>query len=154
MSKRVPSSPRAPSGVSRRNFIRGAAGAAGAGVVLGSALWTPATNAQFMPGAGDPRFQLHTKPGADSPTDPTPIPKVFFFPGPPDTGDPCVGRDQSVINNFNGFIGATDISLKGRGTDLTTGESHHYLFHGDMRFMKGDYIGVDGLTHQGAFIFI
>jgi hypothetical protein len=68
----------------------------------------------------------------------------FMFPGPADQG-----HEPSLITDFNGFIGVA--MFKGTGTD---GAGNAHTFSGDMRFMKGEYVGVDGKNHQGAFAFI
>ncbi|HEV8716143.1 MAG TPA: hypothetical protein VGX03_25370 [Candidatus Binatia bacterium] len=86
----------------------------------------------------------------------------FFFPGPVEgtatptdpTGAHPDGRDPSVIFNFDGVIGQADLNLTGTGTDLATGATGRYEFHTDMRFMKGKFVGTDGLPRRGTFVFI
>lgn len=73
----------------------------------------------------------------------------FFFPGPADTP-----ANPSVITDFRGAIGQADLSLTGTGTDTTSGLTGHYAFHTDMRFMKGQFVALDGKIHSGAFAFI
>jgi hypothetical protein len=102
---------------------------------------------------------------------PNPIPHVFtnpfgnfhfFFPAPVEgtaaptdpTGAHANGRDPSVIYNFRGLIGQADLNLTGAGTNLSTGATVPYAFHTDMRFMKGEFVGTDGRTRRGAFVFI
>jgi hypothetical protein len=68
----------------------------------------------------------------------------FMFPGPADQG-----HEPSLITDFNGFIGGA--MFAGTGTD---GAGNALTFSGDMRFMKGVYLGVDGEKHRGAFGFI
>jgi hypothetical protein len=65
-----------------------------------------------------------------------------MLPGPADQG-----HEPSLITDFNGFDGVADFS--GSATD---GSSN--TFSGDIRFMKGVYVGVDGKNHRGAFAFI
>src|SRR5260370_739233 len=89
--------------LSKRQFLKTAAGASG--IILGSVFW--------------PRT-LGAKSGAGIPT---PIPAGFFFPGPVDgspvptdpTGAHPAGRDPSVINNFNGFVGVANVRMTGMG---------------------------------------
>ncbi|HKW34293.1 MAG TPA: hypothetical protein VJN92_14870 [Candidatus Acidoferrum sp.] len=139
----------------RRNLIRGAAGsAAGAGLLLGSGLYAPAF------GDDDEGERNKCK------TLPRPIPHItsppgahFFFPGPPggnpsDPHAPNAGFDPSTITDFKGLIANVDLNLSGKGTDLNTGESGTYTFHTDWRFLRGVFIGVDGLEHEGTLSFI
>jgi hypothetical protein len=79
---------------------------------------------------------------------PTPIPETLF-PGAPFHVLPPNSEEPSTIYNFNGFVGATEIQGTGTG-----GGTSGLLFDVDMRFMKGVYVGVDGLAHQGAFSFV
>ncbi len=88
-------------------------------------------------------------PGAKAPSASVPTPT-----GPPDSTDPTHGHDPSVITDFNGFVGQADLLMSGTGTDTTTGESAPYMFHTDMRFMMGEFVGTDGQNHRGAFAFI
>jgi len=102
---------------------------------------------------------------------PVPIPHInipppggahFYFQGPVSgaavPSDPSgahpEGRDPSVIFNFKGFVGQGDFNLTGTGTDLTTGQTAPYLFHTDMRFMHGVFVGTDGVTRKGSFAFV
>lgn len=68
----------------------------------------------------------------------------FFLPAP--------GAEPSTITNFNGFIGWAAVG--GMGTHTAGGQSRHLPFESDMRFMKGEFVGVDGRNHHGAFAFI
>jgi hypothetical protein len=128
--------------LSKRQFLKTAAGASG--ILLGSGFWLRALGAN--PGSGIP----------------TPIPATFFFPGPVDgsavptdpTGAHPAGRDPSVINNFNGFVGVANVRMTGLGTDTTTGDTAPYTFEADMRFMKGVFVDSAGQTQRGAFAFI
>ena len=118
--------------VSRRRFIKTAAGVTGA--VLGAELYMPALTRADSPGGT-----------------PTPIPRgglglpldfrIFGF-GP--------GAEPSSITDFKGFIGVTDV--QGMATNMMTGE--RILVDTDMRFMDGVFIGTDGKMHQGTFGFI
>jgi hypothetical protein len=147
--------------VSRRNLIRGAAGAAaGAGFVLGSGLWMPA-------GADDDEDDGHKETcGLALPLPHTTAgpfgPLHFYFPGPIDgsaaatdgTGTHAEGRDPSTITNFEGFVGQVDLTFSGTGMDTKTGATAPYQFHTDTRFMKGTFIGSDERKRHGAFAFI
>lgn len=136
--------------ISRRNFIRASAGAAGAGLVLDSTL-------------SQPVFAT-AKPNPACPVQPQPIPHTIdtglgttihhFFPGPVEGVDPNTGHDPSHIFDFSGIIAEADLLLTGTGTDLVSGDSAPYGFHTDMRFMKGEFVAADGETHTGAFAFI
>lgn len=128
--------------VSRRNFIRGAAGA---GFVFGSGLWKALPASASGPGVPNPIPHVNVNPFGSF---------HFFFPGPPDSTNPTTGHDPSVITDFNGFVGQADLLMSGTGTDTTTGESAPYMFHTDMRFMMGEFVGTDGQNHSGAFAFI
>jgi hypothetical protein len=144
-------------GLSRRQLLTSAAGATGAGVVLGSGLWTPAI-ADGEEGETGQRCAVAL-----------PIPFInprngqhFFFPGRVDgsdaptdpTGPQPNGRDPSTITNFNGFVGQVDLNFTGTARDTTTGMTHQYDFHTDTRFMKGEFIASDEQRHRGAFAFI
>jgi hypothetical protein len=102
---------------------------------------------------------------------PVPIPHLstpfgttihHFFPGPVEgtvtptdpTGAHPDGRDPSEIFNFEGLIGQADLNLTGTGTDLATGATGRYQFHTDMRFMKGTFVGTDGIARQRTFVFV
>jgi hypothetical protein len=111
--------------LSRRGFL-GATVGASAGLALGSKLLTPP-----LVLADD-----------ESLVDPTPIPggdsRHHFFPGR--------GKEISTINNFDGFVGIANVVGTGRaagGTGLN--------FSIDNRFLVGNYVGVDGEVHRGAF---
>jgi hypothetical protein len=131
--------------VSRRNLIRGAAGAAaGAGLLAGSGLRPPAL------ADGDDEGERR-----DYRILPRPLPHIttppgqhFNFPGPVTGGDP------STITDFQGMIGQADLFFAGTGTDLHSGETAAYGFHTDWRFMAGEFIGVDGRRHKGTLSFI
>jgi hypothetical protein len=144
--------------VSRRNLIRGAAGAAaGAGFVLGSGLSVRAA-ADDNEGSETCGLALplpHTTAGPFGPIH-------FYFPGPIDgsaaatdgTGTHPEGRDPSTITNFEGFVGQVDLNFSGTGMDTKTGATAVYQFHTDTRFMKGTFIASDERRHHGAFAFI
>lgn len=63
--------------------------------------------------------------------------------------------ENSTITDFNGFIGAAEI----QGPWTVAGPSAPTpipptTYDADMRFMAGEYIGVDGRHYQGSFAFI
>ena len=60
------------------------------------------------------------------------------------------GNDPSTITDFHGFVGAAEIRGTTRRVD-STGAT--LFFDNDMRFMQGQYIGVDGVLHNGTFGF-
>jgi hypothetical protein len=97
--------------------------------------------------------------GQASPKAPKPIPGGF--PNPVVPGQiihlflPAFGIEPSLITDFNGVVGLANAKGTGTGTDTTTGVSTPGLpFDVDVRFMTGVYIGRDGRTHQGTFIFV
>jgi hypothetical protein len=143
-------------GLSRRNFVRAAAGAAGAGAVLGSS-----------------HLLLPRRVFADHDDDrgfPNPIPHVtpagpglhFYFPGPVSgvaaptdpTGAHAEGRDPSTIYDFCGVLGGCDVNGKATGINTVTDATTAYTYHADLRFMSGRFIGTDGDDHEGTLAFI
>ena len=125
-----------PSAVSRRGFIRLGAGVFAAGAVAARGLRRPLL--------------------ASAPADPVPIPIGSFgfhvnAPAFIDSED----ADPITITNFNGFSGLAYISGMVTRTNLVTQEEDRLPFDSaDMRFMLGEYQGVDGRMHHGAFGFI
>jgi len=133
--------------LSRRQFLGRSAGLAG--VAVGSALGLPAMAKAGAPGPGEPR----PIPGG------TTIDGLglfhFYFP----TAHNPVGStttiesgrgDPSTITDFNGFIGGGEWSGG-------TGKNQHgttLYWAADIRFMDGEYIGLDGRNRQGAFAFV
>ena len=88
--------------------------------------------------------------------DPQPIPGGLELLGP---GTPLFhvflpgsGAEPSTITDFNGFVGWAAVG--GQGTHTSGGVSSHLPFESDLRFMIGEYVGVDGKHHHGAFAFI
>jgi hypothetical protein len=93
---------------------------------------------------------------AQSGADPRPIPGGFdenFIPVPSDplvhVLPPAIGFEMSTITDFNGVVGAADIQGTAQGSDGST-----YVFDTDMRFMQGEYVGMDGRMRQRSFAFI
>jgi len=68
---------------------------------------------------------------------------------------PARGIEASTITDFNGFIGLAEIEGgRGVGTNTLTGAETPMFFGMDNRFMIGEFVGVDGEVHRGAFGFI
>ena len=121
---------------SRRRFIRGA------GAVIGTAVGTSLLL---------PRAILAGPPPNSSPK---PTTNSFTLEGKTfhiDGFGP--GLDPSAITDFNGFVGVADVQGTGTGT-YADGSSETLLFDTDMRFMKGEYVGEDGVRHRGAFVLV
>jgi hypothetical protein len=64
------------------------------------------------------------------------------------------GQELSTITDFDGLVGAAEISGTGTGTNTRPGEATKLFFDTDMRFMKGEFIGLDGEEQDGTFGFI
>jgi hypothetical protein len=118
--------------LSRRQVILGGAGGAAAATLLSSRLW--------MPGLA------HA--AASVPADPKPIPLTL---GPFHIQLLGSGHEPSSITDFNGFVGVADVQGTGIGTGPGAG---NLLFDTDMRFMSGEYVGVDGKQYHGTFGFV
>jgi hypothetical protein len=130
--------------ISRRRFVRIAAGAAGL-ALGGQGLWPPAT-LQAQSGGARP----HPLPGGTN----TPW-GVFIHHYPPKPGgDLAAMDDPSQITDLDGWICDSRILGTGTGTDLRTGSATRYPFAADMGIMKGTYVGEDGRGHTGVFGFI
>jgi hypothetical protein len=132
---------------SRRQLLGRTAGLAG--VAVGSAFGLPVLANASTTQTGDPR----PIPGG------TQIDGLglfhFYFPtaqnpvGSPDTIESGHG-DPSTITDFNGFIGAGDWG-GGTGKDH---QGHTLYWAADVRFMDGEFVGLDGHRHLGAFAFV
>ncbi len=133
--------------LSRRQLLGCSAGLAG--MVLGSAFGLPAIAKAKVPDKGEPRpipgGTILGPPGLFH----------FYFPtsqnpaGSSDTIESGRG-DPSLITDFKGFIGVGEWG-GGTGTDQN-GTTLYWA--GDIRFMDGEYIDLDGHHRQGAFAFI
>ena len=136
--------------VTRRNLIRGAAGAVAGAGLLGAGLRSSAV-------ADDDDEGKHNKCKALARPIPhitTPPGQHFFFAGPPDGSAAPAGFDPSTITDFKGVIANADLNFGGTGTDLNTGASVPYTFHTDWRVFKGTFVAIDGLEHKGTLSFI
>jgi hypothetical protein len=120
--------------LSRRQFLETAAGATGAVLGSGLRLSAPAlaghhADPRPIPGTSGTDFNVH-----------------FNFSDPADEPH----HEPSLITDFHGFIGAAEVE----GTGMGTGFDEPLRFTGDLRFMNGEYIGVDGRRDHGTFAFI
>jgi hypothetical protein len=107
--------------------------------VVGAPLWLPALAHAAPTGGAAPRpipgGQQFFGPGTE-------VFHVFLGPG----------VENSTITDFNGAIAAAHIL--GTVTQVQGGTSTSgLLVDGDVRFMQGVYIGVDGKPRQGTFGF-
>jgi hypothetical protein len=131
--------------MSRRQFLKTAGATvlgAGLGAALGSRIW--GTRTAFAHGSHEP----------------VPIPGGtpvlgggyhVYGPGPIDPLD----AEPSTITDFNGFVGIAFIDGTVTRTNTQTGEALTLpMIASDMRFMKGEYRGMDGNFHHGTFGFI
>lgn len=142
--------------VSRRQFMQTAAG-----VTAAVGIGLPAT------AEAKGRLALPTGVIEDCSPAPIPIPGGFnardllgarfpdrffnlFLPGP--------GVEPSTVFHFKGDVAIFDIRGTGTRTELDDdgapiGTTPGLPFAADVRFMDGDYIGVDGEKHKGTFGF-
>ena len=74
-----------------------------------------------------------------------PVPKNPFIHVLP----PGIGSEMSTITDFHGIVAASEIRGTAHGSDGSS-----YDFDTDMRFMRGDYVGLDRRVHHGIFGFI
>ena len=146
--------------VSRRGFI-GRTAVAGTGIMLSSGIPVGGLTPDAPGHCGS---ELCNLPVPIPHLTPTPFGTTIhhFFPGPVEgtatltdpTGAHPDGRDPSEIFNFEGFIGQADLELTGTGENLATGATGRYEFHTDMRFMKGAFVGTDGIERRSTFVFV
>jgi len=136
---------RAPISMTRRQFAKRVAGAAAVGASLGAGWWSPAM--AFSPDSSAP----------------VPIPGGtpalgggfhIFGPTPDGSFDP-IDAEPATIADFNGFVGLAYLDVLVTRTNQATGEVLRLpSVSSDMRFMRGDYRGVDGKMHHGAFALV
>ncbi len=136
-----------PGALSRRHFLRSAAGAAGLALGLNA-----------------PTAQARAK-ARGAAADPVPIPGGLDFLGdgsvfhvyahgyPGFGGDPGT-EDPIVIHHFNGDFGLTYVRGTGTHTDKATGVRTRLPWEIDLRFMTGEYVGADRKRHHGAFALV
>lgn len=124
--------------VTRRNFLRNTAGAAGL------AFWIPEASQSGL--AKGKSAEPRPIPGGASPLG------IFIhhFPAQP-TATPLEALNEpSQITDFKGFVGLNRI----RGAGTSPQFAQVLAFQADMGFMKGVFIAEDGNLHQGVFGFI
>jgi hypothetical protein len=136
--------------LTRRNLIRGAAGAA-----VGVGLLRPKA---ALAGNDDERAEhagcalVNPIPGGVTPFKPF---GVVVHHNPLNPANPLADiNDPSQITDFDGFVGLTHIRGGGTGTDEETGATTPLAFQADMGFSQGKFIGVDGRRHEGTFAFV
>ena len=129
--------------LSRRKFLQGTGAAAGA-LLLGSQGWMPAS-------ASVPGDTPKAIPGGFI-ADFCGLPDTFhnFAPG---VFDP-LNTDRSGIFDFNGHIGYAIIDGTGTGHSTETNTTTPLPFEVDLRFMQGEYVGVDGRHRHATFCLI
>jgi hypothetical protein len=118
----------------RQVLVTGAGGVAAAAAVLGASHWSAGLLHAAEPVPAAPRPIPETIPGT---------PFHILFPG---QGEPL------SITDFNGAFGIAHI--QGSGTGTLAGTSESLLFDADMRFMQGEYVGVDGRHYHSTFGFV
>ena len=136
--------------VSRRNLIRGAAGAA----ALGAGLLRP-NSANAWHDDDDKGCRgpiINPIPGGGAPFKPFGI-IVHHNPLNPAVALANIS-DPSQITDFDGLVGLTHIQGGGTGTDTTTGVTTPLAYRADMGFGQGKFIGSDGQHHRGTFAFV
>jgi hypothetical protein len=122
--------------ITRRGLLRGAAGL---GVLAGAGLLdaVPSVAAKGsraprpIPGGFDANFK---------PVPRHPVVHVLA---------PGIGSEMATITDFHGYVGASEIRGTAHGSDGSA-----FDFDTDMRFMRGDYVGLDRKVHHGTFGFI
>jgi hypothetical protein len=136
--------------LTRRNLIRGAAGAA-----VGAGLLRPKPT---FAGNDDDRAEqagcalVNPIPGGIVPFKPFGVPVHH---NPLNPANPLADiNDPSQITDFDGFVGLTHIRGGGTGMNTDTGAPTALAFQADMGFSKGNFIGVDGRRHEGTFAFV
>ena len=77
-----------------------------------------------------------------------------FGPTPDGSFDP-IDAEPATITDFIGSVGLAYINGFVTRTNTKSGEVLILpMISSDMRFMKGEYIGVDGRLHHGAFALV
>jgi hypothetical protein len=151
MNKQGPFSGNTPrdNWLSRRNLIRGVAGAA-----LGAGLIPPkSAHAHDDEDSHDARCNhANPIPGGGAPFKPF---GIFVHHNPLNPLIPLANiHDPSQITDFDGFVGLTNIHGGGTGIDTVTGIPTPLAFRADMGFSKGTFVGTDGRRHKGTFAFV
>lgn len=120
--------------MSRGVFVRRTAGLTAAALTSGA--WLPA-----LARAGS----------ATTSAAPTPVPANPAL-GGLHVSLPGEGNEPATIFDFNGFVGITEVGGTGRLT-MGDGSTQAAFFDVDNRFMKGEFVGLDGRLHHGTFAF-
>jgi len=136
--------------VSRRNLIRGAAGAGALGAALLHPNLANAWHEDDDQGCRGPI--INPIPGGGAPFKPFGI-IVHHNPLNPAVALADIS-DPSQITDFDGLVGLTHIQGGGTGTDTTTGVSTPLAYRADMGFGQGKFRGSDGKLHKGTFAFV
>lgn len=140
--------------LSRRRFLGAFATSAGMG--LGSSIGMP----MLARAAGRRAMELSSSDTDDGPQHlpggisiagqlsgcPSQLAIAHFF-------GPGATNENSTIWDFDGSIGVAAGLVNGTGNLGGTAQTFTGV-HVDMRFLKGSYVGLDGMVHQGAFAFI
>ena len=133
--------------MSRRNLIRGAAGAAlGTGLMVPKPAYAWQEDEKRCKG---PR--LKPIPGGVVPFKPFGVP-VHHNPLNPVTPLANI-NDPSQIGDFDGLVGLTHIRGGGTGMDAM-GTPTPLAYQADMGFGKGKFIDINGNQHSGTFAFV
>lgn len=134
--------------LSRRDLVRGAAGAALGAGLLRSKLAFASDNQDDSSACVSP----NPIPGGIAPFAPLGV-FIHHNPlNPKNTLDQI--SDPSQITDFDGFVGLTHIRGGGTGTDKNTGATARLNFQADMGFSQGTFIATDGQPHRGTFVFV
>jgi hypothetical protein len=137
----------AANGITRGQFLKRGAGAAGA--FAGLTMLTPGLARATTSGPKPiPGGFTNTDLGLPSP----PYPSIVHVMAPGVLTPP--NSEPITITDFHGDIGYAVIDGAGTGTDAATGHTTRYTTNVDMRFMRGAYIGEDGHLHRGSFGFV
>ena len=136
--------------VSRRNVIRGAAGAAlGAGLLSPKLVYANSDDGDSERAAS---FDPNPIPGGVTGLKPF---GIFIHHNPLNPATPLANiNDPSQITDFDGFVGLTHIRGGGTGTDTATSAPTRLAFQADMGFSQGKFIDTDGRRHEGTFAFV
>lgn len=125
--------------LTRRHFLGGALGttAASFGWTIGRPPLVTSAFARDLSALSLARLE-------ESQVAPRPIPNGdsgthHFLPGR--------GKEVTTITDFNGFVGIGQLT----GTGTATGFDRKLNFSVDNRFLVGEFVGVDGHHHHGAF---
>jgi hypothetical protein len=153
LSAALLSRPHRHHGLTRRQFLQAGASAAAVALAAGTGLDRPRV-ALAAPTAAAPRPIPY---GSQFLGPAGPVFRVeapgYPLPNPPFDTDPA-HADPSTITDFNGFVGLVFVGGQGTRRDLKTGQTSDLYWEVDMRFMAGEYVGMDGRHHHGTFGFV